>query len=93
MIASKRRWFGAATAGAIALSAVTFTAPGASASSVLTYPTGYVFTGANALAECQAQGQMEVSQNGWDGYSCKPDSSAPGAERLWVIIWVGCPTC
>jgi hypothetical protein len=93
MISSVRRCFGAAAVGAIAFSAVTFTASDAHASSTVTYPTGYVYTGANALAECQAKGQSEVSQDLWDGYSCKPDSSAPGAIRLWVIIWVGCPTC
>jgi hypothetical protein len=95
MFSSVRRSVGAVTAAALAGCAVAVAVPAsAQASSTITRPTSYVWTGSNALSECTAQGQYEVAHNGWDGYSCKPDASVgPTAIRLWVIIWVGCPTC
>ena len=91
MRSSSARRIGAA---AIAVAAITAAAPAAHASSVITRPTSYTFTGSSALSQCQAFGQQEVATAGWDGYSCKLDPTVgPGAYRLWVIIWVGCPTC
>jgi hypothetical protein len=80
---------------AVAGCAVTVAVPtAAQAASTITRPTSYVWTDANAAAECQAQGKYEVAVNGWDGYGCHPDPSVgPTAIRLWVVIWVGCPTC
>jgi hypothetical protein len=47
-----------------------------------------------AQADCRAFGQQEVATNGRDGFSCKPDATvSPTAVRLWMLIWVGCPTC
>lgn len=89
-----RRCFGAAVIAGMAIGANTLAAPVASASSVITRPTSYVWSDPNALAECQAQGKWEVANNGWDGYACHPDPAvSPTAVQLWVIIWVGCPTC
>lgn len=95
MFSSVRRAVGGAAAATVAASAVLLLAPGAaSAASTITRPTGEIFTGSTALAQCQAQGQQMVANDGWDGYSCKPDPTvSPDAIQLWVIIWVGCTTC
>jgi len=95
MFSSVRRAAGGAAVAAVAASAVLVLAPGAAtAASTITRPTSNVFTGPSALSQCQALGQQEVANNGWDGYSCKADPTvSPDAIRLWVIIWVGCPTC
>jgi hypothetical protein len=95
MFSSVRRVAGGAAVATIAAGAVLVLAPGAaSAASTIQRPTSYVFTGPSALSQCQALGQQEVATNGWDGYSCKSDPTVSSdAIRLWVIIWVGCPTC
>lgn len=79
------RFAGAAGVAIAAFGVMALAAPSAYAN--ITRPTGMIWTGPNALASCQAQGQFEVATNGWDGFSCKPDGTvAPDAIQLWVII-------
>jgi hypothetical protein len=85
MRSSVRRGITAAVVAIGAAGAVALTSSGAQAN--ITRPTSYVYTDSNALAECQAQGQWEVANNGWDGFGCHPDPSvSPTAIQLWVII-------
>jgi hypothetical protein len=85
MFLSARRSASAAAIAIGALGALALAAPAAHAN--ITRPTGYVWTGPNALANCRAMGLWEVANNDWDGFGCHNDFTvAPDAIRLWVII-------
>lgn len=80
---------GIATTAAVGMLA---TSPAAQAAPTVPYrvvATNYVWTDANALAECQAEGQQMLAHYLWDGYQCRPDVVGPGAYRLYRVIITG----
>ncbi len=71
---------------AVSLGLLGLVVPSADASTI-SRPTNNIFIGSDALAQCRALGRSEVANEGWDGFSCKPDPSVdPTAEQLWIII-------